>query len=148
MRGRKRCWHGARGAVARVFHPKGMTRLDCGFLALDDSAVKEAFRIQLSLKGVAGCPPIKELHCTKSLWIDSDLLGEDIFNELLKRRPPCKGFFPYRPGYSPSEHLALQDSKQARREKITIGILGALGGAAIALVLPLLTGWLKKYFSS
>jgi hypothetical protein len=43
---------------------------------------------------------------------DSTLAGYGIVDEVAKRRRPCEGFFPYKPGYSPSEHRALQEKKQ------------------------------------
>lgn len=148
---RRKCWYTIRSITAHIVHPKSTTCLECGFLAIDGDAVKEAFRIQLQLKGIAGCPPVEELRCIKSLWVDYDLHyaapdAEAIFNELLKRRRPCKGFFPYESPYSPDKHLELQKAEQQRRdnlrdklkqrlgetitEKSVIFVLGAIIGSA------------------
>jgi hypothetical protein len=130
---------------AYVLHPKGMTCLDCGFLALDDREVSTANRVLLGANGEAGCPPLNKLHCTKKLWVSYDLKyfndsREGIFDELQRRRRPCVGFLLYRPGRSPLEHRALEDKKRERSEKVVIGILSGVGGILVAVV----TTWLLK----
>jgi len=147
-----------RTVVSPVLHPIGDTCLKCGFLAFGDGEMITHNRAFLSLGMApfltkaaavsepqkAGFVPIEPIHpnCFKALWVrESTLDAFGIPAEVTKRRRPCKGFFPYRPGYSPVEHRALQEKKQDRHEKIIIGILGALAGAALTLF----TGWLKKY---
>jgi len=134
-----------RSVVSHLWHPKGMTCLECGFLAFGDCEVIGDDRRDLSVRGVAGCPPLQDIQCFKKLWGRDVIDADGIFSEIEKRRRPCKGFFPYRPGYSPPEHRGLQErkleKKQDRLEKITIGILSALAG----YTLPLLKGWLRKY---
>lgn len=150
-----------RDAITHLRHPKGMSCLECGFLAFGDGEMitfnrgflREGLFPFLTKASAATLPQqhgisphLEHTHpnCFKSLWVrDSERAGYGIIDEVVKRRRPCEGFFPYKPGYSPSEHRALQENKQARNEKITVGILSALGGAAITLVLS----WFKKHFN-
>ncbi len=144
---RRKSWRNLRRAAAYLRHPKGMTCLNCGFLALADGEVSPANRVLLGANGEAGCPPINKLRCTKKLWISYDLTYFDdsrdgLFAELRERRRPCVGFLRYRPVRSPREHLDLEESKRARSEKIIIGLLGA----AVGILAAILTKWLLKYF--
>jgi len=143
---RRKLWRNLRATVACLRHPKGMTCLNCGFLALADREVSTANRILLAARGKAGSPPLDELCCTKKLWVSYDLRyfsgsSEGLFDEVRKRRRPCVGFMRYIPGRSPCEHRELEDHKRARREKIVIGLLSGAGG----IVATLLTKWLLNY---
>ena len=138
-----------RSAVAHLRHPKGTTCLPCGFLGSGDKELIAADRILLSSKDSAEHPPLTKVRCTRSLWIDYDLRNfenarDGIFTELHKRRRPCEGFLRYRPGWSPSEHRDLLQTKiqtkTERREKILITAVSSIGGS----VLTLLGAWLLK----
>jgi hypothetical protein len=76
------------------------------------------------------------------LWVPPPDDGEEILLEVAKRRRPCEGFLKYKPGYSPLDHRALLEKKQDRREKIFIGVAGAIGG----LLLGLVAAWARKRF--
>ncbi len=54
-------------------HPRKITCLDCGFLALGDSEVTPANRILLEGRGVAGSPPLEDVRCSHALWVSYDL---------------------------------------------------------------------------
>src|SRR6266849_319499 len=107
-------------------HPLPVTCLDCGFLALGDEEVTKAVRIMLHCEGSAGLPcspeELKNLNCTRSLWVDYELTYLDgstqgIFDELERERRGCAGYLKYRPGFSPSEHRDLLLKRMDRKEK-------------------------------
>jgi hypothetical protein len=132
-------------AFAYLCHPKGMTCLHCGFLALGDGEVSTADRVLLGANGEGGCPPLNKLHCTRKLWVEYDLMYFDtsrdgLFAELHKRRRPCVGFLLYRPGWSPSEHRDLLRTKIDRRTQIVISAASAVGASGLTL----LGAWLLK----
>jgi hypothetical protein len=113
-----------------------MTCLQCGFLGRDGKELISADRILLSSPESAEHPPLNALSCTRSLWIDYELLNfesarDGIFAELYKRRRPCEGFLRYRPWWSPNEHRDLLQSKiqskTERREKILITAVSSIG---------------------
>jgi len=100
------------GVVLKQDHRFGKTCLDCGFLAFRGLEVTTANRILLNVKGKAGAPQIEMLNCSRSLWVDYDLIyasfdAKGIYDELQKQRKDCEGFFSYRPGVSPKEHQKL-----------------------------------------
>jgi hypothetical protein len=148
------------GALTYLRHPKGVTCLKCGFLAFGNEEMITINRGCLSvglapfltkasaatISQNAVSPDFEQMNanCFKSLWVrEATLPGYGIFDEVVKRRRPCEGFFPYRPGYSPSEHRTLQEKKHDLNEKIRLGVLSALFGAAITILID----WLrKKYF--
>jgi hypothetical protein len=139
---RKKVWRILRSAPASVRHPKGMTCLDCGFLAFADWEVSTANRVLLFARGQAGCPPLNELRCTKQLWVDYDLTyfggsTEGLFDELQRRRRPCVGFLRYRPGRSPREHLDLEEKKQARQERLLDTLTGSSMFSSVLSWVPL-----------
>ncbi|MFH1595522.1 MAG: hypothetical protein ABIG94_04015, partial [Pseudomonadota bacterium] len=135
--------------VSYARYPFGVTCLECGFLALGEKEVGTADRILLHIRGTAGCPPLKELQCFRSLWVDYDLIyaGTDengIFDEVQKQRRNCQGFFPYRPGWSPTGHKDLLQKRLERREKVFLVVLGLFIGS----LLTFLSTRLTKFFSS
>jgi len=126
-------------AVSYVRHPAGVTCIDCVFLAMGDEEVTFSNRILLLCRGRAGgCPPLEEIRCFRSLWIDYDLVyvgtvADGIFDEILRQRRHCPGFFRYKPSWSPKEHQDLLLKSEERKEKIwgyilatAVGILGTL----------------------
>lgn len=133
----------AHTTLGYVFHPRGMTCLNCGFLALSDQEVGRADRILLAATGQAGCPPLDELQCSKKLWVNYDLLysglsSEGIFAELQVRRRPCTGFVKYMPYRTPREHREWEDNRRERREKN----LDRVAFVALGFALSLLSHWL------
>jgi hypothetical protein len=147
--------------ISHVLYPKGDACIECGFLALGDGEMITHSRALLRLgmapfltKAAAATAPqndgfvmIRDLqpNCFKSLWVRDPTIPYGISMEVNKRRRPCKGFFPYKPGYSPLEHRTLQEKKHERRYKIIIGVLGALATGLLGVVLALLKGWLNNY---
>ncbi len=132
-----------RAALASLRHPKGMTCLDCGFLAVGDGEVRRADRVHLWAHDRLACPPLNKLHCIRKLWVSHDLgyldAGPDaFFDELQKKRRPCEGYLKYRPGWSPAEHKELLQKRLDLREKILFTSAGAIG----TLVLTFLGKWL------
>lgn len=130
-----------RAAGAWVRHPLGVTCLDCGFLALGDKEVSTANRMLLHVRGTAGCPPLEELSCSRSLWTDYDLTycrvdAAAIFDEVGKQRRDCEGFFPCRPGWSPGGHQDLLLKGLETKQKVLFALLGSL--------LTLLAAWVAK----
>ena len=122
-----------------------MTCLDCGFLALGDSEVTSPNRVLFAIRGVAGCPPVGALRCSRSLWIDYDLLyfrpnAAAIFEEIQADRCQCKGFHGYQEGYSPREHLDLlskaHDSMRTSMKTLLLALL--------SVILALIIAWLTK----
>lgn len=142
---RKGLWSEVRSAVAHVRHPKGDTCLECGFLAFGTEELITFNRTLLAVKGVAGLPDdvhLSHIRCFRSLWAPPPDDGDDVLREVAKRRRPCEGFLKYKPGYTPLDHRGLLEKKQDRREKVLIGIAGAIGGALLALV----GAWARKRF--
>lgn len=136
-----------RTAAAYCRHPRGMTCLDCGFLGADDHEVRRADRILLAASGEGGCPALNKIRCVRKLWVDYDLGNFDdgrtgLFEEVQKKRRPCEGFLAYRPGWSPSEHRDLLQTKLERHDKIVISAASAIGGS----VLTLIGYWLLKHW--
>jgi len=133
-------------AFAYVRHPFGVTCLDCGFLSLEQQEVNTSERILLHCRGTAGCPPLEYLRCFRSLWVDLDLAypggypANDIFDKVLKQQRNCKGYFRYRPGWSPSGHQELLLNSQDKREKIYI----ALFSGCLGVLLGLFGKWLAR----
>jgi hypothetical protein len=130
-----------RAAVAWVRHPAGVTCLDCGFLALGDEETTSTNRILLHARGVAGCPPLEGLRCSRSLWVEYDLTycgvnADALFHEVGKQRRECEGFFRYRPGWSPGGHQDLLSKALETKQKVLFVLLGSL--------LTLLAEWLAK----
>ncbi|MCX5888491.1 MAG: hypothetical protein NTY36_03460 [Deltaproteobacteria bacterium] len=131
-----------RAAVCYVRHPVGVTCLDCGFLTLGRKEVTTADRMRLHATsdrgGPADLPPVEEIWCFRSLWIEYDLIYagpsiEGIFDELQRQRRDCEGFLRYRPGWSPTGHQDLLLKGIERKEKIlfvmfgwVLGVLGTL----------------------
>ena len=121
-------------AVSYARHPVGVTCLDCGFLAMGDEEVSLSNRILLHCRGSAGCPPLEEIRCFRSLWVDYDLAyvgtnADGIFDEILMQRRHCPGFFRYKPSWSPKEHQDLLLKSEERKEKIWGYILATAVGA-------------------
>lgn len=144
-RWRRKAWRLANETLAFLRHPRGMTCLECGFLALNDREVSKADRVLLACSGEAGCPPLNQLRCVRKLWVNYDLQNfensrDGLFEEIQQRRRPCEGFLRYRPGWSPDEHKELLQARLDRREKIIISSMSAIG----ASVLTLLGAWLLK----
>ena len=142
---RRKSWNIVRNTVAHLRYPKGMTCLECGFLASDTFEVSKSDRILLACSGEAGCPPLNKLHCERKLWVNYELGNwgnsrDGLFGEVQKKRRPCEGFLRYRPGWSPREHRDLLQSKLERRDKIFISATSAIGAAVLALV----GDWLLK----
>ena len=126
-----------------VSHPFGVTCLECGFLALGDNEASTADRMMLCARGVV-LPALDELHCSRSLWVFYELTYVQldvggIFDELGKQRRRCKGFFRYRPGWSPEGHQALLLRSGDTRKNILILVLSS--------VLAFISGWLVKTIS-
>jgi len=127
-----------RSSVAYLRHPRGMTCLECGFLASGDFEVRTSDRVLLACSGEGGCPPLNKLHCQRKLWVNYELGNwddsrEGLFEEVQKKRRPCDGFLRYRPGWSPSEHRNLLQGKLEWRDKIFISATSAIGAAVLAL---------------
>ncbi len=121
----------ASGGISYGRHPFGVTCLDCGFLALGDTEVSTANRILLHAKGLAKSPPLEELWCSRSLWVDYELsyFATDagvIFDEVRKQRRHCEGFPRYRPGWSPTAHQDLLLRRLSWREKIYLAVIVSL----------------------
>jgi hypothetical protein len=133
-------------AIAYVRHPFGVTCLDCGFLALEQQEVDTSDRILLHCRGAGGCPPLEYLRCFRSLWVELDLVyfggypPDDIFDTVVKQRRNCKGYFRYRPGWSPSGHQELLLKSEDKREKIYI----ALFSGGLGVFLGLFGKWLAR----
>lgn len=129
-------------AVSYVRHPLGVTCLHCGFLALGQQEVNSAARILLHCRGTAGCPPLEELWCFRSLWVDFDLIysgappDDEIFDMVQKQQRNCKGFFRYRSGWSSSDHRDLLLK--------TKDWWGRLAFALLGVILTLLVMWMAK----
>lgn len=138
----------AHNAVSYVRHPLGVTCLDCGFLALGQQEVDTSTRILLHCRGTAGCPPLENLRCFRSLWIDLDLTyfggppTDEIFDMVEKQQRNCKGYFRYKPGWSPTGHQDLLLMSQDKREKIYI----ALFSGGLGVFLALFGKWLARIF--
>jgi hypothetical protein len=144
-RWRRRSWRFLRSVPPYLLHPKGMTCLECGFLASEEFEVRKSDRILLACSGEGGCPPLNKLHCCRKLWVNYELGNWDdsrdgLFEEVQKKRRPCEGFLRYRPGWSPTEHRVLFQSKLELREKIFISAASAIGAAVLALA----GDWLLK----
>ncbi|SRR6266404_647432 len=129
-----------------VRHPRPVTCLDCGFLALGNEEVTRAERILLHGEGSAGLPcspeELTDLNCTRSLWVDYDLTYVDgsaqgIFDELEQDRRGCAGFLRYRPGFSPSEHRDLLLKRMDSKEKLKFAVLGG--------IVTLFFAWVAKH---
>ena len=139
---KKRLRKPASATSSYVAHPFGVTCLECGFLALGDREVSTADRMMLCARGVV-LPPLDELHCSRSLWVFYDLnyvkldVG-GIFDELGKQCRRCKGFFRYRPGWSPVGHQDLLLRSQDTKKTILI--------IALTSVFAFIAGWLAHYF--
>src|SRR6266849_5049259 len=127
-------------------HPFPVTCLDCGFLALGDEEVTRADRIMLHCAGSAGAPcspeELKNLNCTRSLWVDYELTyldgsAEGIFDELQRERRGCAGYLKYRPGFSPSEHRDLLLKRMDSKEKLKFAVLGG--------IVTLFFAWIAKH---
>ena len=122
-------------------HPVGVNCLDCGFLSLGEGELNPAERIQLHVRGTAGCPPLEVISCSKQLWIEYDLTycgtdADGIFIELEKQRRDCKGFIRYKSGWSPSKHDEILLKRMDIKEKLFIAVIGA--------VLAFIVQWLVK----
>lgn len=132
-----------RSVRAYLSHPQRVTCLDCGFLALADKEVGSADRVLLGVEGTSGCPPLEALRCSRSLWINYDLMygatdAAGIFEELKDDRRKCVGFYRYKPGWSPAEHQDLLLKAAQTKERIVFALLGS--------ALTLLIAWVTKLF--
>lgn len=129
-------------------HPVGVTCLDCGFLALGQEEVDTSARILLNCRGTTGCPPLEYIRCFRSLWVDLDLTypgdypADEIFDMIEKQQRNCKGYFKYKPGWSPAGHQDLLLKSQDKREKIYI----ALFSGGLGVLLTLFGKWLARIF--
>lgn len=133
-------------AVSYARHPFGVTCLDCGFLALGEKELSTASRILLHCKGAAGCPPLEMIWCSRSLWVVYDLTyvgtdAEGIFDEVQKERRGCKGFFRYRPGWSPTGHQDMLLKALERRKNFFYVLLGSFIGSLLSLIINRLTNF-------
>ena len=134
-----------RNVAAFAHHPRRITCLECGFLALDDKEVSTADRIRLHMRGTAGgCPSLEKLCCFRSLWVNFDLSycgvppADEIFDMVQKSQRNCKGFFRYRSGWSPSGHQDLLLKSLEWKQKLFFAVLGS--------GLTLFAAWLAKLF--
>ena len=146
-RWRRKSWRLLRSAPAYLLHPKGVTCLECGFLASEDFEVRTSDRVLLAASGEGGCPPLNKLHCLRKLWVNYELGNWDnsrdgLFEEVQKKRRPCPGFLQYRTGWSPTEHRVLLQNKLELRDKIFISAASAIGAAVLALAGDWLLKWL------
>ncbi len=103
-----------RKLLAYIRHPFGITCLACGFLAVDRQELTPSERISLYCRcSAGGCPPLDEIRCFRSLWVDLDLTYsypyplEEVLDEVNRSHRGCKGFFKHKPGSSPSGHQEL-----------------------------------------
>ena len=130
----------------RQFLPPHRSCLDCGFLEhvrSDDPRDKfgpeatQTVRILVAAQGRAGWID-GGIRCHKSLWFcmngawDSDFEISEACNKKRKR----SYFKKYKPGRTPKQHIAAEDTADERRHKwwitaLTVGgsIIGALIGA-------------------
>jgi hypothetical protein len=128
--------------ISYVRHPFGVTCLNCGFLALGQHEVDSAARILLHCRGTAGCPPLEELLCLRSLWVDFNLTysgsppADEIFDMVQKQQRNCKGFFRYKPGWSPRDHRDLLIKSHDRWVRLAFALFG--------MILTLLGMWLAN----
>lgn len=138
-----------RTAAAHLRHPRKPTCLDCGFLALGDAEVNKANRVLFAVRGVAGCPPVGALRCSRSLWVDYDLLyyrpdAAAIFEEIETDRSQCKGFHRYQEGYSPRDHLDLLSKAHDKAHDSRRTLLVVFLSAILAFIVAWLTRVLLK----
>jgi len=80
------------------------------------------------------------LICARHVWSRSDFRDkpEDALFQFLNSNRTCPYFFPYNPGYSPTEHRELQREAKNQRLLIIGMLLAALIGAAAAIVAQVL----------
>ena len=123
-------------------HPR-RTCLKCGFLALGDAEreVTTAIRVLVSAKE----SPIDMLQCSRSLWVDYDLMYaapnvDSIVEEIQSDRRKCRGFYPYNEGWSPAEHKDLVLKARDRRRIALATVLGYLSG----ILSGIFSAWLRK----
>lgn len=132
----------ARRLRGLALHPRGITCLECGFLALGQSEVSTAERVMLGDPSIAVQPRWENVNCQRSLWVDYELTYvepcyEGVRDEISRSRRECDGFYAYRPGWSPAGHRELLLKFQERRSNILFLLLGS--------ALTLLGTWLAKH---
>lgn len=149
----RRWWNRIKGRARHlahwVRHPRLITCLECGFLALGTSEVSEADRFRLASRGSTGYPPLDQLCCARSLWVEYDLMyvstnADALFKELEADRRGCSGFLRHRKGWRPSEHKDLLSKALETRQKIRFTIFGAILG----LLVTLLATWISRLLGS
>jgi hypothetical protein len=132
-------------ASSYLRHPVGVTCFDCGFLAMDNDEVTLSDRILLYCEGSAGCTPVEEICCFRSLWVEYALgqVSPDsggIFQEIKRQRRHCPGFFRYKSSWSPKEHQDLLLKSAEKKERIW----GYVISAAIGVISTLLVQYIAK----
>lgn len=133
---------------AYIRHPFGVTCLQCGFLAIGEHELITSRRIMLHWRGRAGCPPLDEIHCQRSFWVELDLTypgnypGDELIDEVNKNQRECKGFFKYKPGWSPSGHLDLLAKSTDRKKNLIYSLITGFFGGLFAIFIK----WLAVRF--
>ena len=134
--------------LAYIRHPFGVTCLHCGFLAISTRELISSERIMLQNRGQAGCPVLAKIFCFRSLWIDLDLAytagypDDEILDKVNKNQRHCRGFFKYKPGWSPSEHQGLLTKSTDRKKNLIYSLfIGFIGGVLAIILKWLATKW-------
>lgn len=80
------------------------------------------------------------LGCARNIWSKYELREQTEPDALafITSERKCLCFFPYNPGYTPKEHLELQQGSKQRRFLIIVSIVSAAVGAAIATAVNLI----------
>jgi hypothetical protein len=120
--------------------------IDCGFLGCRSSGETRDVDLECPLKwrtviiakGALRQP--NDLNCTRGIWHRSELLNRNIsdwpkvIGDFVNKVRKCSYFFPYHPGYLPSEHRELQREAQTRRLLTRNMLLAATIGAGAAIL--------------
>lgn len=103
----------------------------------------DANRVLLAGKGSGGWPPLDNLQCSRSLWVGYDLMYAGVeldamLEELEKDRRQCRGFFGWKRGWSPREHLDLVLRALDWKQRLLFMALGSFFTLLVAWVMRLL----------
>lgn len=135
--------------LAYIRHPFGITCMDCGFLAIGNKELTTSERIMLHCRGRGGsCPPLEAIWCFRSLWVVLDLTYPgnypevEVLDEVNKNQRECRGFFKYKPGWSPTGHQELLSKSTDRKKNIIYSLVTGFLGGVLAIILK----WLVAKF--
>ena len=140
--------HVMRRGWVLVRHPAHRSCLDCGFLEYSGEHLTDEQRSMLyfwvKTGAIATLPHLDKIWCYKGSWISAAMnytgpCPEAVKDELSVDRRTCPGWFRYRIGYSPQEHVCFEKERwtlQANRATIALGAgVGAVTGAVISWIL-------------